>query len=154
PPPPPPPPSGGGGAPTVAPNPAVLLAGADIVVSGPLVTGRPQPADGTADLVVRARLTRVAKAPRTTQARSAAAPITKGETVNLTYVVTNNGPQPATNVVLSEQLGIGLVFVSSTTSQGSCAGTGPVVCALGDLAAGASATVTITARATATGLLD
>jgi uncharacterized repeat protein (TIGR01451 family) len=145
---------GGGGTPTAAANPAVLLLGADIVVSGPLVSGRPQPADGAADVVVTARRAQVVKSPRATQARSAAAPITKGSTVTLTYVVTNNGPQPATNVVLSEQLGIGLVFVSSSATQGSCTGTGPVVCALGDLAAGASATVTITARAIATGLLD
>jgi uncharacterized repeat protein (TIGR01451 family) len=72
---------------------------------------------------------------------------------NLTYAitVTNNGPTTATGVALTDTLAAGLGFVSATPSQGGCAGTGPINCALGSLAGGASATVTVVASAAASG---
>ena len=65
--------------------------------------------------------------------------------VALTYrvVMTNNGPATATNVNLTDTLPSGVSFGSASTTQGSCNGTGPVNCAIGTLANGASATVTI-----------
>jgi hypothetical protein len=69
-------------------------------------------------------------------------------------VVTNGGPDAATSVVLTDTLGSGLTFVSVDTTQGSCSGTGPISCALGGLANGASATVTIVARAGVSGSLQ
>ena len=65
--------------------------------------------------------------------------------VGLSYrlVVTNNGPAAATNVLLSDTLPVGVAFVSTTTTQGSCNGSGPVTCTLGGLAVGGSAIVTI-----------
>ena len=83
-------------------------------------------------------------------------PVRAGE--NLTYVITvdNNGPFPATNVIVTDTVG-NLVNVgglqSATASQGSCSPTGPingtsqtVNCNLGTLNAGATATVTIVVR--------
>ncbi len=72
---------------------------------------------------------------------------------NLTYAVTvtNNGPSSTGGVTLTDTLAAGLGFVSATPSQGSCSGTGPVTCALGTLAGGASATVTVVASAAASG---
>ena len=65
--------------------------------------------------------------------------------INLSYRITatNNGPGAATNVVVTDTLPAGVTFVSATTTQGSCHGTGPVNCNLGGLAVGASAIVTI-----------
>ncbi|HKQ99768.1 MAG TPA: PQQ-dependent sugar dehydrogenase [Pyrinomonadaceae bacterium] len=56
---------------------------------------------------------------------------------------TNNGPATATSVSLTDNLPATVSFVSAATTQGSCAGTGPVICNLGSLASGASAVVTI-----------
>jgi uncharacterized repeat protein (TIGR01451 family) len=64
---------------------------------------------------------------------------------NLTFriIVTNNGPASATNVVLTETLPAGVSLVSATSTQGTCDGTGPVVCKLDGISNGNSATVTI-----------
>ena len=65
--------------------------------------------------------------------------------LNLSYriVVTNNGPATATNVSVTDNLPTGVPVVSTATSQGSCSGTGPVICAIGNLSSGNSAVVTI-----------
>ena len=69
-----------------------------------------------------------------------------GTDVTFTLTATNNGPSPATNVTLSDPLPSGLAYVSATASQGSClAFGGSLVCSLGGLARGASASVTVTA---------
>ena len=73
-----------------------------------------------------------------------------GTVVTYTITVTNDGPSAATDVVATDTLPAGLVFVSATPSQGSCSGQATVTCALGTLADGASATVTLQARITAT----
>ncbi|PYS81148.1 MAG: hypothetical protein DMF70_09720, partial [Acidobacteria bacterium] len=64
---------------------------------------------------------------------------------NLTYriVVTNNGPSPATNVVVTDQLATGPAFVSATPTQGICSGPPAITCNLGSIANGAVAIVNI-----------
>ena len=72
---------------------------------------------------------------------------------NVTYTisVTNNGPSTAHAVTLTDTLAPGLTLVSSTPSQGSCAGTGPIVCSLGTMNSGSNATVTVVATPGAAG---
>lgn len=67
------------------------------------------------------------------------ASVVAGSEAVYTIVVTNHGPDPAANVVVSDPTPSGLVFVSNA---GACATAYP--CALGTLASGASATITTT----------
>ena len=73
--------------------------------------------------------------------------------VNLSYRITatNNGPGAATNVVVTDTLPPGVTFVSATTTQGGCNGSGPVNCNLGGLAVGSSAIVTIVVTPSSSG---
>jgi uncharacterized repeat protein (TIGR01451 family) len=75
--------------------------------------------------------------------------------MNLSYriTVTNNGPAMATNVTAMDTLPSGITFVSSSTTQGACAGTGTVSCGLGSLSSGASAVITIVVAPTAPGTI-
>jgi uncharacterized repeat protein (TIGR01451 family) len=71
----------------------------------------------------------------------------------LTYrlVVSNAGPASATNVAVVDNLPSGVTLGSVTTTQGTCGGTGPVNCAIGTLANGANAIITIPVTPTAAG---
>jgi uncharacterized repeat protein (TIGR01451 family) len=67
---------------------------------------------------------------------------------NLTYnvTVTNSGPDDATGVVLANTITIPngqFTVVSTTPSQGTCTGSGPINCNLGTIAAASNATVRI-----------
>lgn len=75
---------------------------------------------------------------------------------NLTYriVVTNNGPSPATNVSISDQLPAGVNFGSVSTTQGSCTGTSTINCNFGNLARGNSAIASIVVVPQATGQIS
>lgn len=74
---------------------------------------------------------------------------TQGENLSYIVTVTNNGPSAATNVVVEDRLPGGITFVSATASQGSViTGTpgdvsDPTVANFGNIASGASATLTI-----------
>ena len=71
-----------------------------------------------------------------------------GDTLTYTINVTNAGPAVAVGTALTDQLPDGAAFVSLSPSQGTCsASNGSVACNLGDLASGATATVTVAVRA-------
>ena len=80
-------------------------------------------------------------------------PVRQGDT--LTYVITvrNGGPGAATNVTLTDTLPGGVDFLSASPSQGTCTGTATVVCTLGDVANGATVTVSIQVLAKTVGSL-
>jgi aldose sugar dehydrogenase len=76
---------------------------------------------------------------------------------NVTYriIVTNNGPSPATNVVLTDPLPVGPAFVSAVPpANTTCTGTTTVTCNLNSIASGASAIVNITITPQAPGQLS
>jgi uncharacterized repeat protein (TIGR01451 family) len=68
-------------------------------------------------------------------------------------VVTNNGPSPATNVIVTDQLPANASFGAAIPTQGSCSGSSLVTCNLGPLANAANAIVTITVTPQAVGQL-
>jgi uncharacterized repeat protein (TIGR01451 family) len=68
----------------------------------------------------------------------------------ITYTVTasNNGPNSATAVVVTDTLPPGVTFVSASSTQGTCTqASGTVTCNVGSLAVGATATITIVVTA-------
>lgn len=70
-----------------------------------------------------------------------------GQNITFSLVVTNYGPQNGTGVVAQDLLPAGLIYVSHSTATGTYTpGTG--VWAIGNLANGATATLTITATTT------
>lgn len=79
-------------------------------------------------------------------------PVYVASSLTYTYVVQNLGLANITNsATLSDTLPAGVTYVSSTSTQGSCANAaGTVTCSLGALANGASATVSITVSTPAT----
>jgi uncharacterized repeat protein (TIGR01451 family) len=75
-------------------------------------------------------------------------PANPGQKENVTYtiVVTNNGPDSATNVVVTDDLADDATLVSASSTQGTCTTADPVVCSVGSLLSGASATITLVAE--------
>jgi len=67
---------------------------------------------------------------------------------NVAYTITvlNNSVTGATNVTVSDTLPAGTTFGTATTTQGSCTPGATVICSLGSLAGGASATITLTLK--------
>jgi uncharacterized repeat protein (TIGR01451 family) len=79
-------------------------------------------------------------------------PVPPGERLTYTVTVTNNGPDSATGVSLTDTLARSLRVRSVRPSQGRCVlRRTNVDCSLGDLAQGASATVVIVVRPTRKG---
>jgi uncharacterized repeat protein (TIGR01451 family) len=81
-------------------------------------------------------------------------PAAVGSNLTYTVTVTNNGPDMATGVVITDTLPSGVTFVSSTSDPGGCSGTETVTCNLGDMSSGAGAAVTLVITPTAAGTLS
>lgn len=81
-------------------------------------------------------------------------PVYAGSNVRYTIVVTNNGPGTATGASVTDVLPVGTSFVSATPSQGSCSGTSTVTCALGNVAPGETATLTLFVKTSAAGTIS
>jgi uncharacterized repeat protein (TIGR01451 family) len=80
-------------------------------------------------------------------------PVQVNGLLTYTIVVGNNGPDAATQVTLADPLPAGTVFVSVTTTQGTCTGGALVSCNLGTVPTGSTVTITLVVRATQPGLL-
>jgi uncharacterized repeat protein (TIGR01451 family) len=79
-------------------------------------------------------------------------PVSVGDNVTYTIVATNNGPSPATGVLLTDTIPSNPPIVSIATTAGTCV-QATLNCMIGSLASGASATVTVVVQASATGTL-
>ncbi|HEY0160209.1 MAG TPA: hypothetical protein VGF28_23185 [Thermoanaerobaculia bacterium] len=66
-----------------------------------------------------------------------------GATATYTIEVTNDGPQTATGVTVTDPLPEGTTLISATAEQGTCTGTTTITCNVGTLAEDASVTITI-----------
>lgn len=78
-------------------------------------------------------------------------PVAVGSNLIYTITATNDGPSAATGVNVTDILDPSLTFVSATPTAGSCTNASPVMCNLGNLDIGNSATITLVAKPTATG---
>ena len=78
-------------------------------------------------------------------------PVQVNGTLRYTVTVANNGPETAASATATIILPQGTNFVSATASQGTCTGSGPVNCALGNLTANAKVTITLVVTPTAAG---
>ena len=67
-----------------------------------------------------------------------------GNSLIFRMTVTNNGPAPATNVTLNDPVPAGTTLGAANTTQGECFFANPMVCNLGNIAAGNSVIVTMT----------
>jgi uncharacterized repeat protein (TIGR01451 family) len=90
-------------------------------------------------------------------------PVVSGNTLTYTLTVTNTGGETANEVSLSDQLPESAVFKSMSATQGTCirkavekpkTKDGGVVCFLGSLEGGKTATIMITVTATKPGTLN
>ncbi len=76
--------------------------------------------------------------------------IRPGFPIQYLITVSNAGPQGASNVVVTDIIPAGTTFISAVPSQGTCTGTSTVICTLGAIASGGSATITLTVQAPGT----
>jgi uncharacterized repeat protein (TIGR01451 family) len=80
-------------------------------------------------------------------------PLQVGSDLTYGIMVTNQGPDAATGVTLTDTLPSGVAVQSVSATQGSCSGSGTITCVLGSLANGASAQVTIVVTPLNTGTI-
>jgi uncharacterized repeat protein (TIGR01451 family) len=80
-------------------------------------------------------------------------PATIGQPLTYTLIVRNRPTVDATDVVVTERIPARSTLVSATPSQGTCTGSAPISCALGTLAGGATAQITVVVQPTAVGYI-
>jgi uncharacterized repeat protein (TIGR01451 family) len=88
-------------------------------------------------------------------------PVVSGNRLTYTLTVTNNGPEAGPGVTVRDPLPANVHFNSVTSTQGSCTRStaksptrdGTITCSLGDLANGATASITIVVTTTRPGTL-
>ena len=115
---------------TITPGPAAVP---------PVTPPLPPPLAPTADLVVGKRALNAALV---------------GRPLRYAISVQNRGPSTASGVTVGDTLPSGVDFISATSTRGSCSGTRTIVCAVGDLTSGATATVTLTVRPRTAGVVS
>lgn len=76
-------------------------------------------------------------------------PLVAGEPATFAITVTNNGPQTATGVSVSDAVPSGFTVTQVTPAQGSCTTGASISCAIGSLAVGATTTITVTGTVSA-----
>jgi uncharacterized repeat protein (TIGR01451 family) len=113
-----------------------------------------QPDDATADNSVTSNVSTVEMADLSVTI-SAPARVTRGEAINLSVTVRNNGPNDASSAAFIFELPNGLNVASVTPSAGTCTSNGNAVsCQIARVPSGASVTIAIVSAATsATGAL-
>jgi len=98
------------------------------------------------DIFVYAQQNRIAVADLGVTKTDSPDPVAADEEVTYTITATNNGPDEATNVMVTDRLptGSNVGFVTAVPSQGTCQSfAGIVTCELDDLSANSTATVSI-----------
>jgi len=81
-------------------------------------------------------------------------PVSVGNNLTYTVVVTNNGPETGTGVTLTDTLPSSVTYVSASSTKGTPTKSGnTVTCSIGTLSSGASATVTIVVTPTTAGTI-
>jgi uncharacterized repeat protein (TIGR01451 family) len=70
-----------------------------------------------------------------------------GGTITFAIVVRNTGSSTLTGVTLTDAWTPGLTFVSVSPSQGTCSGTNPITCSLGDIPPAGSVTISVVTQA-------
>lgn len=83
--------------------------------------------------------------------KSATATVAVGSDVTYVLSIANHGPDTAEGVTVADPLPVGTTWVSTSTTLGSCSGTNLVNCVLGNMANGATATITVVATVTTAG---
>lgn len=87
-------------------------------------------------------------------ASAAPEPLALGQRLTYSLIVSNRGPNAATDVLLRHDLPSDLVFAGASSSQGACTNDGAVVlCALGAINSGARVTLSILANPTQVGVV-
>jgi uncharacterized repeat protein (TIGR01451 family) len=84
---------------------------------------------------------------------AAPSPVAVGSQLTYSIQVANTGPDGAGGVTVTDTLPAGVTLVSANASQGSCTGNPVVVCDLGTMASGGTATVTLAVTPTVPGVL-
>ena len=141
-------PNGGSATATIVVRPLPAVAGADVTnratvaSTGPAAVQDPDPTSNAAEAVVG--VGRQADLTLTKTASPSSVPV--DGTVTYTLTVANAGPNAATGVVITDRVPAALDPVSAPDCSYAAA-TGVVTCDVGTLAAGASASRTVTLRA-------